>query len=91
MDLTTCKTYDIEGNKNIMVSATKGAKQRITFLTAICSSGDILPIYAVFQNKKFIDISDKLKPFAIVRQNNSGWINNDLFIDWLKRIPYETF
>jgi len=88
LDLSPRKTYHIKGSKMVEIKQSYGTKIMCTAILGILSSGYKLPIYLITKSSTPIDVPEELKPYLIIKNNESGWNNVDLFKDWLKRILF---
>jgi len=65
---------------------TKGTRSMCTILLGVLSSGHKLPIYLVFKSSSKVILPDELSPYLVVRNNSSGWMDAQLFEDYVERI-----
>ena len=49
----------------------------------VLSSGHKLPIYLVFKSSSKVTLPDELSPYLVVRNNLSGWVDAQLFEDYV--------
>ena len=79
--MTSDKTYDFKGEKEISVKGTSGAKKRITVLLTVSSNGWKYPPYIIFKSKnKCKKQKNDYPSYCIIRENENGWMTDNLFI-----------
>jgi hypothetical protein len=74
-----------KGRKQVgkMVSAERG--ETITAVCCISASGIFIPPMLIFPRARINDrLSRGAPPGSIIKCSPSGWINSDLFVEWLK-------
>jgi DDE superfamily endonuclease len=74
-----------KGRKQVgkMVSAEKG--ETVTAVCCISASGVYIPPMLIFPRSRVNDrLSHGAPPGSIVKCSPSGWINSDLFVEWLE-------
>jgi len=86
MDFSSKMTYEQKGATMVEVKKSAGTRQTFTALLGILSNGFKLPPYIVFKTKNATEVPEDLRPYIIVRRNSRGWMNGDLFLDYIKRL-----
>ena len=63
---------------------TGNSKEQVTTLCAISAAGSVVPPLHIFAGKRFkIDPMKGCVPNVVMDKSDSGWINTDLFYNWL--------
>lgn len=62
-----------------------GSREWLTIVVCVSASGDKLPSQYIFTGKEFgSNYVLKCEPNAIMSMQKSGWMNQELFVDFLK-------
>ena len=87
-NMSTGLTYDFIGKKGILIKTCKGNKTTFTALLAVLDDGTTLPPLLVFKSKFGIpkDIKKKYEKKILIYSNPSGWSNEFIILEWLKKI-----
>ena len=86
LDLSQNRTYHPKGARMIEVKRIKETKLMCTVLLGVLSNGQRLPPYVVFRSNKKVEVPENLKPFIIIRNNSKGWMDSELFEDYIDRL-----
>lgn len=77
-------TVNDRGEKTVQVRTAGAEKQRCTVMLGITADGNKLPPYVIFRRKTLP--KEKLPPGILVMVQEKGWMTEDLYLDWLKRV-----
>ncbi|KAL4496590.1 hypothetical protein ABPG72_015951 [Tetrahymena utriculariae] len=85
-NLSSIKTYETKGKKEIVIKTVSSGKQRIIVGLTVMSNQFKLPILCIFKSNQKIQSINNNK--LVVAQNESGWITDSILIDYLEKIIF---
>ena len=87
-DLSSGKTFDFQGKRQINLLKTTGSKKRLTAALSILSDGTKLPLMVIFKTFSVIlySLRKKYRDQAIVIGNANGWMIESIMLDWIRKI-----
>ena len=83
-DMPSSYTVDRTGGNNIKINTTGSEKNGFTVVLCVTADGNKLPPMVIFKRKTIP--KEKFPNGIIVSANEKGWINEEMFIKWVKEV-----
>lgn len=87
-DISSSRTYDLKGKKEITVKSNKDQKLRTTVMLGITSDGSRLPPLIIFKSRNKNPPPNQFPLQALVFHNRVGWITEFIFKFWLQQVIF---
>lgn len=78
-------TVNKVGDKTVKIRTAGCEKQRCTVMLTVLADGKKLPPYVILKRKN-LPKNESFPPGLIMKAQEKGWMDNELVLDWIKRV-----